>query len=278
MVRDMSDTAEIVLPKMINLGVFDAKHIYNDKKDTIARKTSLFEIEIPIADGGFSYINDQSYPIRTDQVICAKPGQIRHTRLPYKCYYVQILLAKGLLFGYLIHTPDVLKVSRKSRYIKLFTDMISAYHAQSEGNPLFIQSRLLELIYLVHFDTYLDHRKSLMADNRQGEIVLKAMEYLDSHFYDKSTLEDVARRVNLSPIYFHQLFLHATGTTPHQYILNRRIKAAKDLLLFSDKPFAEIAFSCGFASQSYFNYVFKRETNTTPRQYQKEAYDRYPKA
>lgn len=272
----MSEIKEMILPKIINAGVFDAERIYSDRKVTKKRKVSVFEIEIPIEDGGFSYIDDVAYPICNDCIICAKPGQIRYTVLPFKCYYVHMLLNEGPLFDYLANTPHIFRTIQKSKYIDLFTSMIAAYCSPFIGNDIFIQSKVLELIYRIHSETQRYNRQGTMAPNIGIEVISNALSFFDNNYHFKNTLDDVAKSVNLSPIYFHKVFSAAIGQTPYQYLLDKRLRVAKELLLFSDRSLTEIAFECGFTSQSYFNYVFKKEVGVTPRQYKKDAYDKYP--
>lgn len=55
--------------------------------------------------------------------------------------------------------------------------------------------------------------------------------------------------------------------TPRAFVEERRIKKSIDLLLTTDTSISEIAYECGFTSQSYFCYAFKRYTGTTPKKY-----------
>ena len=272
----MNDSKEMILPKIINAGVFDAELIYPDKKVTKKRKVSVFEIEIPIQNGGLSYIDNKAYPIREDCIICAKPGQIRYTVSPFKCYYVHILLNQGTLLDYLANTPDVFKILQLSDYINLFTSMIAAHCSPFDGSNILIQSKILELIYRIYSDTQRYSKQGTLASSIDTDVISKAVSFLDNNYHSKNTLEDVAKSINLSPNYFHKVFSAATGQTPYEYLLEKRLRTAKKLLLFSDSSLTEIAFECGFTSQSYFNYVFRKEVGITPKQYKMNAYDKYP--
>ena len=63
--------------------------------------------------------------------------------------------------------------------------------------------------------------------------------------------------------------------TIHEYVEEQRIKKAANMLITTDYTLAEIAYECGFSSQSYFSYAFKRKMNKTPREYAKEVFERY---
>jgi AraC-like DNA-binding protein len=65
-------------------------------------------------------------------------------------------------------------------------------------------------------------------------------------------------------MHFAAQFRAATGRRPREYVLQRRIDRAKEILLSTDMPLAEVALAVGFQEQSYFSTVFKRLTDETP--------------
>ena len=88
---------ELVLPKNISVGMYDSRLAAKGKEVTANRVTLSFEIELPTEQGGISYINHENFHITPDTVICVKPGQQRHTKLPFKCYFLhmEIEVEKG---------------------------------------------------------------------------------------------------------------------------------------------------------------------------------------
>ncbi len=65
-------------------------------------------------------------------------------------------------------------------------------------------------------------------------------------------------------MHFAAQFRVATGMRPHEYLLQRRIERAQDLLLASRKPLVEVAFEVGFKTQAHFTTVFARLVGETP--------------
>ena len=63
--------------------------------------------------------------------------------------------------------------------------------------------------------------------------------------------------------------------TLRDYVEQQRIKKAINLLQTTNLTLTQIAFECGFSSQSYFSYVFKRRMKKSPREYIKELYNMY---
>ncbi len=65
-------------------------------------------------------------------------------------------------------------------------------------------------------------------------------------------------------MHFAAQFRVATGLRPHEYLLQRRIERAQELLLNSRMPLVEIAFEVGFKTQAHFTTVFARVVGETP--------------
>jgi AraC-like DNA-binding protein len=77
-------------------------------------------------------------------------------------------------------------------------------------------------------------------------------------------LEDIARSLNISYTSFRRTFREHTGASPHQYRLQLKISAARDLLRSTDLRVKEISYRCGFDDEHYFCRIFKRQTGNTP--------------
>ena len=95
----------------------------------------------------------------------------------------------------------------------------------------------------------------------------RVVEYVDSHLSFRITLAGMAAAAGLSRMHFAAQFRAATGLRPHDYILQRRINRAQELLRNRDVPLVEIALSVGFQSQSHFATVFKRLVGETPHRW-----------
>lgn len=91
--------------------------------------------------------------------------------------------------------------------------------------------------------------------------------YINEHFREDITNEELANRVNLSQYHFIRTFKKETGFTPHEYIINLRIATAKYLLKNSHMSVKDICFDTGFSRESVFCSAFKRHQGMTPAQY-----------
>jgi AraC family transcriptional regulator len=99
----------------------------------------------------------------------------------------------------------------------------------------------------------------------------RACEKLESDLGGKLPLAQIAAEFDLSVSHFSRAFRTSTGLPPHQWLLQQRVKAAKQLMTVRDLPLSEIAMSAGFANQSHFTRVFSTLVGVSPGAWRREA-------
>ena len=266
----------MILPEIDIIGIYNSR--IAEKKVAVSkdRKTFMFEIELPVEDGGIAYIENESAQITKNLVICAKPGQKRHTRFPFKCYYIHMAVRDEFLFDMLINLPDFIDMEKSDKVREIFKKLVKKYKSFNENDEIIIQSLILELIYILNEHSGRRGKNSALR-NKSVLSIEKALRYIDENLTEELSLENVAKTVPLSPIHFHNLFKKLVGKTLREYVEEKRIKKAIEHFETTDKTLTQISYECGFSSQSYFSYVFKRKIGRTPRNYMKDMYDRYEK-
>ena len=100
----------------------------------------------------------------------------------------------------------------------------------------------------------------------ERDCVTTVRDYIEAHYDDPVSLEQLGSLVNLDPCYMLRLFSKTVGLPPHAYLTQVRIRQAKQLL-DRGKPIAEVACQTGFVDQSHFTKQFKRAFGITPGQY-----------
>ena len=109
--------------------------------------------------------------------------------------------------------------------------------------------------------------------NQKNPRINKCKNFIFSHLHDRITLEDLAVEADCNPNYLSQLFKECEGISISGYILQEKINRAKNLLIYSNYSYIEIATYLGFSSQSHLGTHFKKHTGYTLRQY-REIYGR----
>ena len=95
----------------------------------------------------------------------------------------------------------------------------------------------------------------------------RVLEYIHANLDREMHLDELARVASLSPFHFSKLFKRSTGSSPHQYIMQRRLERAKTLLRQPGRSLSEISVEAGFADQSHFTNVFRRFVGVTPSKF-----------
>jgi len=92
----------------------------------------------------------------------------------------------------------------------------------------------------------------------------RVLDYIDAHLTDELGLVKLAAIAELSPHHFGEAFKTSMGTSPHRYVIERRVRYALELLREKDRSIGEIAHAAGFSSQSHLTANFRRVTGLTP--------------
>ncbi|MHC5226770.1 AraC family transcriptional regulator [Enterococcus sp. LJL99] len=95
--------------------------------------------------------------------------------------------------------------------------------------------------------------------------------YVENHYVESITLDDVAKEVGFSPYYFTRFFKNNTGMTFMGFLNEYRINQAKFILASEKVPMVDVAERSGFSSVKTFHHVFKQEVGLSPLKYQKQV-------
>ncbi len=110
-------------------------------------------------------------------------------------------------------------------------------------------------------------KEKLYDSQSEMEMVLN---YIEKNICEGVGLEEVADYVNLSPYYLSKLFKKEFGINFINYVTNRKIEEAKELLEKTDLPIINISLELSFNEPNYFSKVFKKVVGVTPSQYREK--------
>ncbi len=119
----------------------------------------------------------------------------------------------------------------------------------------------------------LRHEQELPYDSRNHEpcrYVVNAVSYIDHNYTEQFSLDEIARRNNVSKYHFARRFKMATGFSFKEYLNHKRVEEAKALLRKNGVSIAEACYAVGFNDLSYFGRVFKRIEGRTPSAYRRQ--------
>jgi AraC family transcriptional regulator len=98
-----------------------------------------------------------------------------------------------------------------------------------------------------------------------GRKFKQALSYIEDHLSEDLSLSRIASTTGISPSHFKTLFRESAGVPIHQYVMQRRIERAKDLLMQGKLSIMEIALATGFSHQSHMARHMRRSVGLSPR-------------
>ena len=171
----------------------------------------------------------------------------------------------------LFHAPDFANriPAEKAAVVRGYHNMIrEEFEKQEDQYSLAIHSYLdLILIELLRRHGYRSQAvfKSALPD------LLTIYDYIDCHFNEPLTLQEIANLVGISPNYFSRRFKEWNGISLWDYITAKRVEKAVTLILSPEQELSmlEIALQCGFNNTVNFNKAFKKQKGFTPTELKK---------
>lgn len=246
------------LPLILGAGLFDSKKQFSDTPKTPPRKVNTYELEYFFESGGISVINGKEYPIKRGNLLFARPGDIRYSHLPFRCKFLHFSVTDTALRDLIQGLNPVSSLTNAKAIDNAFSEIFILFYSANQFDNIAACAKLVELLHSVTNRGF-----------QELTLVAKARSFIENNYKDNITTETVAAACNMSVSYLHRLFKTALNTTPGDFLINCRISAAKELLSTSSLPLIDIAYECGFNSQSYFSDCFKRKNGQTPREFRK---------
>ena len=166
--------------------------------------------------------------------------------------------------------PIVWEPSLRPLFYQLFKTLSEA------TSQLTQQSLLLEFLSRL-FQIHTEQRFNLRAPKPESKSIALIRTYLETHYAENVSIEDLAQLANLSPYYLIRSFHQQVGCPPHQYQRHCQLLQVKRSLQTAN-PLSAIATEHGFYDQSHLNRVFKQTFGVTPGRYQKDNSIQYKPA
>ena len=198
----------------------------------------------------------------------------------------KIRLGKSDAFDYFDMIMDHIKTlsdtSRRNRILEILVLTNHAKSLDSQNDVGFMDyigvvnelmslsgDALLESAYrrFIFITNYVRSQSNIDYSNH---IVQVTKEYLENHYAEDISLEDIAEQVNISPQYFSKLIKKTTGFNFIDWLSMLRVKKAKELLTNSNLTVKEVCFMVGYKDPNYFSRIFKKRIGITPSEYIKK--------
>lgn len=221
------------------------KSEYNKERTTYAYEKALMTA---FADGDTDTLNELSNPNIIDhigQIACTPFKQLEYTAISGITIFSRAAIEGGA------NPDEVYNIS------DLYLQKVSTSTNESELHKILINIKM-DLLNCVKF--------AKECKNRFQYIEL-CKGYVANNLYKRITLDDIADTIGINKCYLSHQFVKKEGKTLMRYIQEERIRAAQNMLKYSDQSLSVIASYLCFDSQSHFGSVFKKITGDTPSAY-----------
>ncbi|WP_099204495.1 AraC family transcriptional regulator [Scatolibacter rhodanostii] len=126
-------------------------------------------------------------------------------------------------------------------------------------NLFYSKSAFYQLVYQVYEEIHKGHIQVFEPD-----IIAIAQDYLDKHYREPISIQEMCRLLDISYSHFHRTFKQKNHKSPQEYLITARLNAAKDFLQNSNAKLHEISAYCGFPDESNFYRLFVKNVGMAP--------------
>lgn len=245
---------------MNDFSLFYIRHNRGTPAPAIAESTLVYYDLTLVLDGTLSYrIDGNDLTLGTGDVLLLKKGMLRARAAGTE-------RADYISFNFYADTPPHLPVVLRAAAGHDLKLMITACDELMERYPLGYEQAAAHLFSAILSVLEIGSREQVRP------LTAKIVRYIDKHLSEKITLADIGKFTFFSPVYCDTVFKKDMGSSIIDYLLARRVAAAKQLLLEGSYSLSEIARLSGFEDSNYFSRVFKKRTGYTPTAYRKNAF------
>lgn len=238
-------------------------------------------LELLYIAGGSGHLrvgNDRYFVHKGNFVVCN--AQTLHGQdpeqqvwVPTYCVAITGVQLPELPSGWLIDSGRNPVVEMPADTEWLAREWIQSLHVffqESERDEALCQACMLALFHLVWRELRRREEPDGPYLQRQTPILRQIFSYLNAHYREKVFLTDVAQELNVSESHVSHTFRRATGMSPMQYVLYRRIGDAQSMLAETDEPIHDIETKLGFGSSCHLSATFRKYVGSSPSEYRKQ--------
>lgn len=261
-------------------GTFYVDELYSQKHAHMLHKhAESFEL-LYIASGEGRYqVGHREYAVRPGNLVICNAG-VLHGEAPFQdhvmrtyCCVLSGLQRPGLPPNWLVqpnHRP-VLTLSDETIAIgDLFPILCDLNATSPTAYASACHHLAMSIFMLVCHALRIQEAESKNNQELKNEILVRAItDYLEQHYTEPITLEEISQSLHISPSHLSHLFKRETGLSPIQYVIHRRIGEAQSLLMETALPIRTIEERLGFGSSCHLTATFKKYVGISPREYRK---------
>lgn len=244
------------------------------------------EVIMPVKEGYTVIVGEERYELQTGDIALINSGVIHSLKAPPTGERIILQFDTALLYD-LKEMETVLFMMRPVIYIprdndselyRFMYEKLSKIIREYDGNGTFkeasIYAALIEIfVELGRREVYKTEGEDRTQSAKQQiyiEAVMGACSYINQHYMENLTLEEVAGVSGFSKFHFTRIFKQYMNMTFYEYLNSKRVKRAEELLFNNEMSITDVAMNSGFSSLSAFNRTFKTMKSCAPSDFRRQ--------
>lgn len=262
-------------PRLISASKIDSSYSIHPR--VLHKHNDFLELLYVRSGTGVYIVDEQRYNICEGDIIICNAG-VLHDEDPSQAqdlntYSLALadIAVKGMPANCLI-APEYSPVFPAGECAETVSQLMGMIHSLLATNPKgatetcnYLASALIAKLLLV-IRKYCENEGNTVR-RRTDIIAGQVKHYIDTHFDEQFTLQDISDAIRVSPYHLAHMFKETTGYSPMQYTVRRRLGEAQSLLITTSLSVTEIAVSVGFGNPCHFNTMFSKYIGMSPSRY-----------
>ena len=152
---------------------------------------------------------------------------------------------------------------KKSKLYQICEELERSYETKEYANELY--NEILFLEFMIHLNRAAIHNHvTYPEDNYSNPKVLKIIHYINDHLKEDLSIDGIARTFYLNKHYLMHLFKSETGYTLGNYIANKRLLLAREMIQ-NGSSITNACYECGYKNYSSFSRAYKKQFKSIPK-------------
>ncbi|RPJ95335.1 AraC family transcriptional regulator [Rummeliibacillus sp. TYF005] len=243
----------------------------NPGKSDVGRRTApgMCGLIIPLQGSANFTLNNQTFAMGIGTIVHAGPQMSIKVDNSSKKIWRYVVLhyeipAKEKEVYQLYHQHFSLKVDNQTRITRYIKELIKAYSVPGPISKITARTLFHQII-----EELVQGAKRNSKSDRDT-VIEQAVDFMHQHYTEKISVAEISKRFKINRRRFTELFERHTGLNPSNYIIELRMKEAKEMLRQSDLSIAVIAFQLSYDDPFYFSRIFKKYVGVSPTAYRRE--------
>lgn len=280
MIEEINGIREIVNYKdNLKLKVY----LNNEEEDYPQHWHIATEIIMPLEDTYTAIINESEYFLQPNEILVIPPGEIHQLKAPTKGSRV-IVQFDGTMLNDISEFTSIFHLFRPCVVVteetmpeehqelnRLIMEITSEFFSEKPFRMASTYSLLIKIFTILGRKCINRNETIVKARTRKQheyfDRFFNVCQYINEHCTESIKIDDIAAIAGFSKYHFTRLFKEIMNVSCYDYLTNRRIMYAEQLLIEPDMTIMQVAMKSGFSSLATFNRVFRAKNHCTPSEY-----------